>query len=109
MIPCDNPPDANKRYKVDTDDLNVEQPYPAVGARMHSKQAEALGLAAGDSVLVKQGEGSAVLKVRIDNHVAMGCVRIQAASPVTASLGELMGDITVEKIAVEQANSEAVA
>ncbi|HWT27999.1 MAG TPA: NADH-quinone oxidoreductase subunit NuoG [Methylophilaceae bacterium] len=78
-------------------------------ARMHSKQAEALGLAAGDSVLVKQGEGSAILKVRIDNHVAMGCVRIQAASPVTASLGELMGDLTVEKIAVEQAGSEAVA
>ena len=78
-------------------------------ARMHSKQAEALDLAAGDSVLVKQGEGSAVLKVRIDNHVAMGCVRIQAASPVTASLGELMGDIAVEKIAVEHANSEAVA
>jgi NADH-quinone oxidoreductase subunit G len=70
-------------------------------ARMHSKQAEALGLAAGDSVLVKQGEGSAVLKVRIDNHVAMGCVRVQAASPVTASLGELMGDITVEKVQAE--------
>jgi NADH-quinone oxidoreductase subunit G len=70
-------------------------------ARMHSRQAEALGLAAGDSVLVKQGEGSAVLKVRIDNHVAMGCVRVQAASPVTASLGELMGDITVEKVQAE--------
>jgi NADH-quinone oxidoreductase subunit G len=72
-------------------------------ARMHAHQAEALGLAAGDSVLVRQGEGSVVLPVRIDNHVAMGCVRVHAASPITASLGELMGDITVEKIEAEVA------
>jgi NADH-quinone oxidoreductase subunit G len=72
-------------------------------ARMHARQAEALGLAAGDSVLVRQGEGSVVLPVRIDNHVAMGCVRVHAASPITASLGELMGDITVEKIEAEVA------
>jgi hypothetical protein len=33
----------------------------------------------------------------------MGCVRVHAASPITASLGELMGDITVEKIEAEVA------
>ena len=70
-------------------------------ARMNEKLMAELGLQEGDTVLVKQGEGSAVLQVRTDNHVAKGCVRIQAASPITASLGELMGDITVEKIAAE--------
>lgn len=75
-------------------------------ARMRAEQMAALGLQAGDTVLVKQGEGSAILKVRLDDHVAMGCVRIQAASPLTASLGELMGDITLEKIEVK---AEAIA
>ncbi|HEY8118112.1 MAG TPA: NADH-quinone oxidoreductase subunit NuoG [Methylophilaceae bacterium] len=67
-------------------------------ARMRGKLLEMLGLKDGDMVRVTQGEGSAVLQVRLDDHVAMGCVRIQAASPVTASLGELMGEITVEKV-----------
>ncbi len=72
-------------------------------ARIHPKLMEKLGLAEGDQVLAKQGEGSAVLAVRSDSHVAMGCVRIQAAHAMTASLGELMGDITVEKVEVEAA------
>ncbi|WP_137719158.1 NADH-quinone oxidoreductase subunit NuoG [Methylobacillus flagellatus] len=67
-------------------------------AMMHGQQMLTLGLVAGDQVLVKQGEGSAVLEVRQDDHVALGCVRVQAANPLTASLGELMGDITVEKV-----------
>ena len=78
-------------------------------AMMRAEQIAALGLQVGDTVLVKQGEGSAVLKVRLDNHVAMGCVRVQAADPLTANLGELMGDITVEKIAPEAMNSVATA
>ncbi len=72
-------------------------------ARIHPKMLDKLGLAEGDRVLVRQGEGSAVLTVRADSHVAMGCVRIQAAHKLTASLGELMGDVTVEKIAAEAA------
>ncbi|MDX9950768.1 MAG: NADH-quinone oxidoreductase subunit NuoG, partial [Methylophilaceae bacterium] len=63
-------------------------------ARIHPKMLDKLGLAEGDRVLVRQGEGSAVLTVRADSHVAMGCVRIQAAHKLTASLGELMGDVT---------------
>jgi len=78
-------------------------------ARMNQLLMTELGLQAGDTVLVKQGEGSAVLQVRLDNHVAKGCVRIQAASPITASLGELMGELTIEKIAVEAVSSGVVA
>ena len=47
-------------------------------------------------------KGSAVLKVRLDNQVAKGCVRVAAAHPLTAGLGDLMGDITIEKATPEQ-------
>jgi len=66
-------------------------------ARMCAKEMEALSLVEGDQVLVKQDKGSAVLTVKLDNHVAMGCVRVAASHPDTISLGDLMGEITVEK------------
>lgn len=66
-------------------------------ARMRAEQMAALGLVDGDIVLAKQDKGSAVLKVKLDNHVAMGCVRVAASHELTTSLGDLMGDITLEK------------
>ena len=66
-------------------------------ARMCASEMAALGLAEGDQVLVKQDKGSAILTVKLDNHVAMGCVRVAASHPDTVSLGDLMGEITVEK------------
>lgn len=66
-------------------------------ARMRAEQMTALGLSDGDVVLVKQDKGSAILQVRLDNHVAMGCVRVTASHEGSISLGDLMGDITVEK------------
>jgi NADH-quinone oxidoreductase subunit G len=71
-------------------------------ARMCASQLEVLGLVEGDNVLVKQDKGSAVLTVKLDNHVAKGCVRVAAAHEDTIGLGDLMGDITVEKLSVEQ-------
>lgn len=67
-------------------------------AGLHPDMMQKLGLQQGDRVLVTQGDGRAELSVRADEHVAMGCVRIPAAYGQTASLGELMGDISVEKI-----------
>ena len=52
----------------------------------------------GDLVSVKQDKGSAVLIVKLDEHVAKGCVRVAAAHEDTIGLGDLMGDITVEKL-----------
>ncbi|MBA3695961.1 MAG: NADH-quinone oxidoreductase subunit G [Methylotenera sp.] len=66
-------------------------------ARMCAAQLAELGLAEGDNVLVKQDKGSAVLTVCLDNHVAKGCVRVAAAHEDTIGLGDLMGDITIEK------------
>ncbi len=71
-------------------------------ARMHSQQIEKLGLKEGDLVLVKQDKGQAVLSVRTDNHVALGCVRVAAAHEDTITLGDMMGDISLEKFTQEQ-------
>lgn len=73
-------------------------------ARMCVKEMEALGLKEGDQVLVKQDKGSAILTVKLDNHVAMGCVRVAAAHPDTVGLGDLMGEITVEKFEAPATN-----
>jgi NADH-quinone oxidoreductase subunit G len=70
-------------------------------ARMHADQIKALGLVPGDIVLASQDKGSAVLQVQFDNHVAMGCVRVAASHELTTGLGDLMGDITIEKTAPE--------
>jgi NADH-quinone oxidoreductase subunit G len=71
-------------------------------ARMSAAQLADLGLQEGDQVLVKQDKGSAVLTVKLDNHVAKGCVRVAAAHEDTIGLGDLMGDITVEKLTEKQ-------
>lgn len=68
-------------------------------ARMCEEQIAALGLKDGDIVLASQDKGSAVLKVMLDNHVAMGCVRVAASHELTTGLGDMMGDITIEKTA----------
>jgi len=66
-------------------------------ARMCAEEIEALHLKEGDQVLVRQDKGSAILTVKLDHHVAKGCVRVAASHPDTVGLGDLMGEITVEK------------
>jgi NADH-quinone oxidoreductase subunit G len=56
-----------------------------------------LGLEAGISVRVRQGEGEAVLTLRRDDRLADGVVRVAAAHPATAALGSRFGAITVER------------
>ena len=69
-------------------------------ARMRAAQMAALNLVEGDTVLVRQDKGSAEMQVKLDNHVAMGCVRVTAAHEGSIGLGDLMGDISIEKIIV---------
>lgn len=70
-------------------------------ARMCAEQMALLGLVEGDIVLARQDRGGAVLKVKLDNHVAKGCVRVAASHELTTGLGDLMGDITIEKTTEE--------
>jgi NADH-quinone oxidoreductase subunit G len=75
-------------------------------ARMRAELMTKLGLVEGDTVLVKQDKGSAILTVWLDNHVAMGCVRVTASHKDSISLGDLMGDITIEKYIVENSTQQ---
>jgi NADH-quinone oxidoreductase subunit G len=66
-----------------------------VAAYMHSTQLERLGLRAGGSVMVSQGNGSVSLMAEVDDRVPAGCVRVVAALKETAGLGDLFGSVEV--------------
>ncbi|HYG32803.1 MAG TPA: molybdopterin dinucleotide binding domain-containing protein, partial [Methylophilaceae bacterium] len=68
-------------------------------AAMSGATLEQLGLHDGDEVIVRQGEGSALLQARRDDGVPMGGIRIAGGTPLTAELGDLFGEITVERVA----------
>ena len=55
------------------------------------------GAAEGAKVRVKQGLGEVVLMVRQDETVPAGCVRVAAAHASTAVLGDMFGEISVER------------
>ncbi|MCE1244615.1 NADH-quinone oxidoreductase subunit NuoG [Oryzomicrobium sp.] len=66
-------------------------------ARAAAATLAALGIAAGDSVKVKQGDGVAVLVAKADETVPAGCLRVAAGHASTAGLGNLFGAISVER------------
>jgi NADH-quinone oxidoreductase subunit G len=69
--------------------------------RLNAATAAALGLAAGERALVKQGGGEATLPVAIDGALPDGCVRVARGTPESASLGD--GPFTLEKVRAEEA------
>jgi len=72
-------------------------------AWMNSKLMARLGVAAGQPVLVKQGQGEARLAAALDDALPDECVRVAAAHPSTAGLGAMFGTVTLEKLAVGKA------
>ena len=66
-------------------------------ARMNSRTAQAVGFAAGERVLLRQGDGTAVLELQLDDRLAEGVVRVAAAHGSTAALGPMFGPIRVER------------
>ena len=71
----------------------------ATTARTHelAHRAGAAGLAAGDKVLLRQGDGTAVLELQFDDRLADSVVRVAAAHGSTAALGPMFGPIRVER------------
>ena len=66
-------------------------------ARMNAETLQALALADGAQVRVRQGSGEAVLTARADETVPAACVRVAAAHVSTAALGDMFGAINVER------------
>jgi NADH-quinone oxidoreductase subunit G len=59
---------------------------------------ERLGLREGDLVRVAQDGGEAVLPAALDERVPAGCVRIAAAHPLTADLGDMFGAVELSRV-----------
>lgn len=57
-----------------------------------------LGINSGDNVRLKQGEGEVQLPAAQDDKLPSNCVRLACAHPLTAALGEMFGEIVVERV-----------
>ncbi len=66
-------------------------------ARMNAATLNQLGLAEGQQVKVTQGQGQAMLAVRLDAGVPDGCVRVAAGHAATAMLDGMGGELKVER------------
>ena len=66
-------------------------------ARINEETLAMLGLVSGSKVKVKQGQGEALLVAKADNNVPAGCVRVSAAHASTSKLGDMFGQISVER------------
>lgn len=65
---------------------------------MNSALLENLGVAVGEWVRIKQGNGEAQLEAAQDDNLPTNCVRITSAHPKTIGLGAMFGEIAVEKL-----------
>ncbi len=79
------------------DALQKTRDAAAPRARLCAQTLAQLGLADGDAVRVRQGDGVAQLVAKLDEAVPAGCVRVAAAHASTAALGDMFGTINVER------------
>jgi NADH-quinone oxidoreductase subunit G len=72
-------------------------------AWMNARLMAKLGVAEGQPVRVRQGEGEARLRAALDDQLPEDCVRIAAAHASTAGLGPMFGAMAIERISAEKA------
>ncbi|MGH8709492.1 MAG: molybdopterin-dependent oxidoreductase, partial [Burkholderiales bacterium] len=72
-------------------------------AWMNARLMARLGVADGQPVRVRQGEGSAELAAALDDKLPEDCVRVAAAHGSTAALGPMFGALEIEKVSAEKA------
>ncbi len=66
-------------------------------ARASGMLLEKLGIQGGGMAIIRQGQGSVVIRIDRDDCLPDNCVRLPGAHAVTASLGPLFGELTVER------------
>jgi len=69
----------------------------ATVAAMSGALFEKFKLREGDKVKVTQERGSTILAAHRDDSLPQNCVRVASAHPLTAELGAMFGEITVER------------
>jgi NADH-quinone oxidoreductase subunit G len=82
--------------------LGATRDGQAPAAFMNEATLSRLGLRAGGSVRLRQGEGEAVVPIALDERLPSGCVRIAAGHPATANLGALFGPIEAAAVAQDE-------
>ena len=55
-------------------------------------------MAGSEQVQIKQGKGTAVLPLRLDEGVPDGCVSVPAGIDAVTDLGDCFGKISLEKV-----------
>jgi NADH-quinone oxidoreductase subunit G len=70
----------------------------APSAWMSGILLDKLGVKEGDTVRVKQGDGEIQITAARDDKLPNNCVRVASAHPLTAVLGGMFGEITVERL-----------
>ena len=83
---------------------SLQQTRDAQVPAVHMNRAlfEKLGLRDGDNVRVRQGGGEAVLGSVIDERLPANCVRLATACPETARLGDMFGEVRLERVPAKQ-------
>ncbi len=66
--------------------------------RVNRAQAEKLGIEESQQVHVKQGEGTAILPLQIDDDIPAGCVWIPSGIKAVLNLSDAFGSVEVEKL-----------
>ncbi|MCL6556741.1 MAG: NADH-quinone oxidoreductase subunit NuoG [Burkholderiales bacterium] len=66
-------------------------------ARLNPRMLAAMGLREGEMLLLRQGQGQAVLPAVADPGVPEGCVHVAAGHPLTAGLAGMFEAISVER------------
>ena len=66
-------------------------------AWMHSEELKKLGMQAGTTAKISQGQGSVNLLAAADDKLPRGVVRVATGHAATAALGAMFGTITVER------------
>lgn len=68
-------------------------------ARLHPKTAESLSLQTGDAVQIRQKHGEAKLTIAIDERIPQKSIFIAGGIHATRGLGDLFGEVDIEKAA----------
>ena len=65
---------------------------------MSREQAEKLKIADVEQLHISQGQGTAILPLRLDSNAPMGCVSIPCGIEAVKNLGAAFGSVELEKL-----------
>lgn len=67
-------------------------------AWLSTAMLQQLGVSKGEIIRIKQGGGGVQLEAACDDGLPLNCVRVACARPQTSAMGEMFGEISVEKL-----------